>query len=40
MYGLNTIDGELVYKAIADAQGLLYIRVEDVINRLMGDTND
>ena len=40
MYGINTIDGELVYKAIADAQGLLYIRVEDVINRLMGDTND
>ena len=40
MYGINTIDGELVYKAIADAQGLLYISVEDVINRLMGDTND
>jgi len=40
MYGINTIDGELVYKAIADAQGLLYIPVEDVINRLMGDTND
>ena len=40
IYGLNTIDGELVYKAIADAQGLPYIRVEDVINRLMGDTND
>ncbi|MGM9945393.1 MAG: alanine dehydrogenase [Lysinibacillus sp.] len=36
MYGINTIDGELVYKAIADAQGLLYIPVEDVINRLNG----
>jgi len=36
MYGLNTIDGELVYKAIADAQGLPYIRVEDAINRLNG----
>lgn len=40
MYGLNTINGELVYKAIADAQGLLYTPVENVINQLIGDTND
>lgn len=40
MYGLNTINGELVYKAIGDAQGLLYTPVENVINQLIGDTND
>ncbi|WP_431027519.1 alanine dehydrogenase [Lysinibacillus sp. LZ02] len=36
MLGLNTIDGELVYKAIADAQGLPYTPASDVVNRLMG----
>ncbi|WP_413363093.1 alanine dehydrogenase [Lysinibacillus sp. 3P01SB] len=34
--GLNTVDGELVYEAVADAQALTYTPAMDVINRLAG----
>jgi alanine dehydrogenase len=34
--GLNTIDGELVYEAVADAQALTYTPAIDVINRVAG----
>ncbi|MGM9949594.1 MAG: alanine dehydrogenase [Lysinibacillus sp.] len=36
LLGLNTVDGELVYEAVADAQGLSYTPVMDAINRLEG----
>lgn len=29
--GVNTIDGHLVYKAVADSQGLLYVNVDELI---------
>lgn len=34
--GLNTLEGHVVYEAVADAQGLPYTPVEDVLNRLVG----
>ena len=34
--GLNTLEGHVVYEAVADAQGLPYTPVEDVLNRLSG----
>ena len=34
--GLNTVDGQLVYEAVADAQALTYTPAIDVINRLAG----
>ncbi len=36
LLGLNTVDGELVYEAVADAQGLSYTPVMDAIDRLEG----
>ena len=36
LLGLNTVDGELVYEAVADAQGLTYTPAMDAINRLEG----
>lgn len=33
--GLNTLDGHLVYEAVADAQGLAYMPVDDVLNGLV-----
>ena len=36
LLGLNTVDGELVYEAVADAQGLSYTLAIDAINRLEG----
>lgn len=34
--GLNTLDGKVVYKAIANAQGLPYVPVEDLLEKLSG----
>lgn len=34
--GLNTIDGKVVYRAVADAQGLPYVVVDDVLDVLTG----
>ena len=34
--GLNTLEGHVVYEAVADAQGLPYTPVEDVLNSLSG----
>ena len=36
LLGLNTVDGALVYEAVADAQGLSYTLAIDAINRLEG----
>lgn len=36
LLGLNTVDGELVYEAVADAQGMSYTPVMDAVNRLEG----
>ena len=34
--GVNTIDGKVVYRAVADAQGLPYVVVDDVLGVLTG----
>ena len=34
--GLNTVDGHVVYEAVADAQGLPYVAVDDVLGVLTG----
>ena len=34
--GVNTLDGKVVYRAVADAQGLSYAEVEDVLGALTG----
>lgn len=34
--GLNTLEGHVVYKAVAEAQGLEYTPVDDVLNSLSG----
>lgn len=34
--GLNTLNGKVVYKAVADAQGLQYVPVDDVLLHLRG----
>lgn len=34
--GLNTLDGHVVYEAVADAQGLPYVVVDDVLGVLSG----
>ncbi|MER1999580.1 MAG: alanine dehydrogenase [Lysinibacillus sp.] len=34
--GLNTLEGHVVYEAVADAQGLDYTPAEDILNRLSG----
>ncbi len=34
--GVNTIDGKIVYRAVADAQGLPYVVVDDVLGVLTG----
>lgn len=34
--GVNTLDGKVVYRAVADAQGLSYTEVEDVLGALTG----
>lgn len=34
--GLNTLDGHVVYEAVADAQGLPYVVVDDVLGVLTG----
>lgn len=34
--GLNTLHGKVVYKAVADAQGLQYVPVDDVLSYLRG----
>ena len=36
--GLNTLNGKVVYKAVADAQGLPYVPVDDVLGYLRGIT--
>lgn len=37
--GLNTLSGKVVYKAVADAQGLQYVPVDDVLGYLRGIQN-
>ena len=34
--GVNTLDGKVVYRAVADAQGLEFAEVEDVLGALTG----
>ena len=34
--GINTLEGHVVYEAVADAQGLEYTPVDNVLNRLAG----
>lgn len=34
--GLNTLEGHVVYEAVADAQGLDFTPAEDILNRLSG----
>lgn len=37
--GVNTLDGHVVYEAVADAQGLPYVVVDDVLGVLSGSSN-